>query len=137
MSLIKDWLGKGVRTLSRRDLFRNSGLAAAAGLAGNAAPVAAAPAGPGIYESIGVRPVINCWNVMTIIGGTLTLPEVKRAMDEASRYNVHLDELAEAVGKRLGELTGAEWGLVTSGCAAAMAHATAPALPAASSTCDR
>jgi D-glucosaminate-6-phosphate ammonia-lyase len=126
MSLIKRWFGKGVRKLSRRDLFRNSGLVAAAGLSGNAAaPALAAPTGPSIYESIGVRPVINCWNVMTIIGGTLTLPEVKRAMDEASRYNVNLDELAEAVGKKLSELTGAEWGLVTSGCAAAMAHATA------------
>jgi L-seryl-tRNA(Ser) seleniumtransferase len=30
-----------------------------------------------------------------------------------------------AVGRRLGELTGAEWGMVSSGCAAAMSHATA------------
>lgn len=31
----------------------------------------------------------------------------------------------EAISKRLAELTKAEWGIVTSGCAAAMAHATA------------
>ena len=30
----------------------------------------------------------------------------------------------EAVGRRLAELTGAEWGMVTAGCAAAMTHAT-------------
>ena len=30
-----------------------------------------------------------------------------------------------AVGKRLAELTGAEWGMVSAGCAAAMSHATA------------
>lgn len=126
LDLLKKWYGKGVGKLNRRELFRNGGILTAAGaLGGSTAPAGAAPSGPNIYESIGVRPVINCWNVMTIIGGTLTLPEVKRAMDEASRYNVHLDELAEAVGKRLAELTGAEWGLVTSGCAAAMAHATA------------
>src|SRR4029079_6782623 len=34
-------------------------------------------------------------------------------------------ELMEAVGARLAKLTGAEWGIVTSGCAAAIAHATA------------
>jgi L-seryl-tRNA(Ser) seleniumtransferase len=31
----------------------------------------------------------------------------------------------EAAGRKLAELTGAEWGMVTSGCAAAMSHATA------------
>src|SRR5437762_8129138 len=31
----------------------------------------------------------------------------------------------DAVGKRLAELTGAEWGMVSAGCAAAMSHATA------------
>ncbi len=31
----------------------------------------------------------------------------------------------DAAGKRLAELTGAEWGMVTAGCAAAMSHATA------------
>jgi len=31
----------------------------------------------------------------------------------------------DAIGKRFGELTQAEWGVVTSGCAAGLAHATA------------
>ena len=31
----------------------------------------------------------------------------------------------DKVGQRLAELTGAEWGMVSSGCAAAMSHATA------------
>lgn len=38
---------------------------------------------------------------------------------------MHLDELTDAIGDRLATLTGAEWGLVTSGCAAALTHATA------------
>ncbi|HEX3436625.1 MAG TPA: aminotransferase class V-fold PLP-dependent enzyme, partial [Pseudacidobacterium sp.] len=78
-----------------------------------------------IYESIGVRPIINCRGTFTIISGSLTLPEVKRAMDEASRYYVHLDELMLAVGAELAKITGAEWGVVTTGCAAAIANATA------------
>jgi seryl-tRNA(Sec) selenium transferase len=36
-----------------------------------------------------------------------------------------MDELADAVGKRLAQLTGAEWGMVTAGCAAALKMATA------------
>ena len=52
------------------------------------------------------------------------LPEPRAAMDAASRHFVHLDELAEAIGKRLAELTKAEWGMVTTGCAAALTHAT-------------
>jgi L-seryl-tRNA(Ser) seleniumtransferase len=53
------------------------------------------------------------------------LPEVRAAMDAAARHYVQLDELAEAVGARLATLTGAEWGVVTNGCAAALVHATA------------
>jgi len=46
-------------------------------------------------------------------------------MELASHSYVHMDELMEAVGKRLAELTRAEWGMVSNGCAAALAHATA------------
>ena len=56
------------------------------------------------------------------------LPEVRAAMDAASRQYVHLDELAESIGARLATLTGAEWGLVTAGCSAALTHATAACL---------
>lgn len=77
------------------------------------------------YESIGVRPLINCRGTYTIISGSVILPEVRQAMVEASKCYVHLDELMEAVGKRLGQLMGAEFGLVTNGCAAALCHVTA------------
>jgi seryl-tRNA(Sec) selenium transferase len=49
---------------------------------------------------------------------------VKMAMHWASRRYVQIDELMEAVGKRLGELTGAEWGMVTTGGAGALTVAT-------------
>jgi len=132
MALLKDLYDRGVRRFSRRDLFRDGGFFTLAGLfGGSATPARAVSASAGIYESIGVRPLINCYGVMTIIGGSLILPEVRRAMDQASRYYVHLDELAESVGRRLAELTGAEWGIVTAGCAAAMAHATSACIAGA------
>jgi len=82
-------------------------------------------AGPDIYQSIGVEPVINCRGTFTIIGASIELPEVRAAMESAYRKYVQLDELAEAVGRRLAEITGAEWGMVSSGCAGGLKHVTA------------
>jgi L-seryl-tRNA(Ser) seleniumtransferase len=126
------------RGVTRRELFRRStGLLAlplllrgeqAAAEPAAAAPAPAAPGlhvGPELYESIGVRPLINARGTYTIISGSTLLPEVRAAMEGASRQYVHLDELAEGVGARLATLTGAEWGLVSSGCAAGLTHATA------------
>ena len=126
---------------TRRELFRKGGLlggvvAFPGLLRGGEATAAAAPAppapaaaglrvGPDIYQSIGVRPLVNARGTYTILSGSTMLPEVRDAMSAASQHYVHLDELAEAVGARLAELTKAEWGLVTVGCAAALTHATA------------
>jgi uncharacterized pyridoxal phosphate-dependent enzyme len=98
-----------------------------------AAPEAAAPAqiqtaGTSIYSTVGVRPLVNARGTVTIIGATRTLPEVKQAMEAAARDYVQLDELMDGVGRRLAELTGAEWGIVTSGASAALTVATAGCL---------
>lgn len=122
--------------LTRRNFLRQSALAGAVGAAGTLWPssgsaqsMGSTPApltnGPNLYEALGVRPIVNCKGTYTIISGSQTLPEVKQAMDEASRHYVHLDELMLAVGGRLAEITGAEWGVVTAGCAAAITGATA------------
>ena len=123
---------------SRRDLFRGGGWLAALGLlpgsrAWGVRVVAVPPLtiGREIYQSIGVRPLINCTGAYTIVSGSQTLPEVKKAMDEASRHYVHMDELMDGVGKRLAEITGAEWGIVTAGCAAALTHATSASIAGA------
>jgi L-seryl-tRNA(Ser) seleniumtransferase len=116
---------------NRRDLFRKGSFLAAAQLAaGTLRKAAAAPfqAVANVYRAIGVRPIINAHGTYTIITGSTTLPEVKRAMDEASRSYVQMDELMDGVGKRLSELTGAEWGIVTAGCCAALTHCTAAAI---------
>lgn len=81
--------------------------------------------GPKIYESIGVDPVINCRGTFTIIGGSLERPEVLAAAKAASEHFVQYDEMAFGVGRRLAEITGAEWGVVTSGCAAGLKHVAA------------
>jgi seryl-tRNA(Sec) selenium transferase len=96
-------------------------------LGGSHAMAATGPLRPGkdIYQSIGVEPVINCRGTFTIIGASVELPEVRAAMDAAAQHFVQLDELADAVGRRLAELTGAEWGMVSSGCAAGLKHVTA------------
>ncbi|WP_149243562.1 aminotransferase class V-fold PLP-dependent enzyme [Dyadobacter sp. 32] len=77
-----------------------------------------------VYEAVGVEPIINCRGTFTIIGGSVERPEVRAAMDAAAQLFVQYDELAFGVGKKLGELTGAEWGVVSAGCAAGMKHVT-------------
>jgi uncharacterized pyridoxal phosphate-dependent enzyme len=77
------------------------------------------------YQSIGVRPLINCRGTYTIISGSVILPEVRQAMDSASRQYVHIEELMEGVGARIAELMQCEWGLVTNGCASALCQVTA------------
>jgi uncharacterized pyridoxal phosphate-dependent enzyme len=118
--------------LSRRDLFRRSGLLAWPAIFAPRAVSAAMNededglrAGPDIYQSIGVKPLINARGTFTIISGSLMLPEVRAAIDAAAQHHVHLDELMDGIGARLAELTKAAWGMVSSGCAAALTHATA------------
>src|SRR3954451_18342334 len=113
---------------TRRDLFQmGTALALPVLLGGPEARAATSglKTGPEIYQSIGVEPVINCRGTFTIIGASIELPEVRAAMDAASQHFVQLDELADAVGHRLAELTGAEWGMVSAGCAAGLKHVTA------------
>jgi seryl-tRNA(Sec) selenium transferase len=76
-----------------------------------------------LFTRIGVRPLVNGRGTFTLISGSCSLPQVKQAMYDASFYFVHLDELMEAVGRELGQLTGAEWGIATTGCEAAIALA--------------
>lgn len=84
--------------------------------------------GESILKSINVGPFVNCKGTNTIMGGSVVRPEVRLAMEAVSTLNVHMDELAFGVGKRLAELTGAEWGLVTSGCSAGIKLVTAACL---------
>src|SRR5437763_13038417 len=86
--------------------------------------VTAAPA-TNLYSRLGVRPFINARGTWTYLSGSLELPEVRAAKQEAAKHFVDIFELQHAAGKRLAELSGAESGMVTSGAAGAMAAATA------------
>jgi D-glucosaminate-6-phosphate ammonia-lyase len=110
--------------LSRRKFVQRSMMAGAASTLLPTVSLAAerdvtVPTGPNLYEKIGVRPLINAKGTYTIISGSLSLPEVKQAMEEAGKHYVNMDELMAAVGARLAAITGAEWGVVTTGCGGA------------------
>ncbi|MBL8690429.1 MAG: hypothetical protein JNL04_15100 [Rhodospirillaceae bacterium] len=80
------------------------------------------------YLRLNVRPFINCASVRTIHGGSLMRPEVKAAMARAGGQFVNIYELMEEAGKRIGELMGCEFGIVTPGSAAAVCLGTAGAV---------
>jgi uncharacterized pyridoxal phosphate-dependent enzyme len=78
-----------------------------------------------VYTRIGVRPFINARGTWTYLSGSLELPEVKSAKQEAATHFVEIFELQRAVGRRLAELSGAESGMICSGAAGSIASATA------------
>jgi uncharacterized pyridoxal phosphate-dependent enzyme len=127
---------------SRREVLKQSGILSALGAATTISPfVGSASASAGskaqkalplregtdqdnLFTRIGVRPLINGRGTFTIISGSRSLPEVKQAMFEASNYFVQLDEMMDGIGAQLAKLTGAEWGIATTGCEAAICLAT-------------
>lgn len=109
---------------SRRKLLQSAGIAGIPAIPFAAAPAAHA-AVPDVYAAIGVRPLINARGTFTIISGSTMLPEARAAVEAAAQRYVHIDELMDAAGARLAKITGAEWGLVSCGCSAAITHATA------------
>ncbi len=82
----------------------------------------------GIFETLGVTPVINATGYVTRLSGSLMLPEVRAAMDEASRSFVQIGELQDAASRIIAEQTGAEAGYVTSGAAAGLTLSAAACL---------
>jgi D-glucosaminate-6-phosphate ammonia-lyase len=120
--------------MKRRDILKGlTILPLAGGIAGSTVESAfGAPVKPpqqktgkSTYEPLGVRPIINGGGTVTVIGASRILPEVQKAMDDATREYVHIDELMEGVGRRLAELTGAESGCITPGASAAITAGTA------------
>ncbi len=111
--------------LTRRGFFCSGGIAALAGLFGAKNSHGKTKGRITTYESIGVRPIINCHGGVTILSGSLMLPEVNAAIEEGAHHYVQMNELMEGAGRRIAELTGAEWGTVTSGACGAIVAATA------------
>ena len=78
-----------------------------------------------IYDTLGVRPVINANATLTKLGGSLMPPEVLQAMHDAARCFIDLHELQRSVGNRIAELTHNESAYVSCGAASGLALATA------------
>jgi len=77
------------------------------------------------FPEIGVKPFINAAAAYSAFGGRNMWPAVVSAMEYARTRNVIIDELQEAVGKRLASIIGCEAAMVTSGATSSMTLATA------------
>jgi L-seryl-tRNA(Ser) seleniumtransferase len=96
------------------------GLAAASGTA-----VRASAAAPDYFSDLGVREFINAAGTYTVLTASLMLPEVVEAIEYASKRYVPLNDLHDAIGRRLAERLGVEGVMITSGAAAALTLGTA------------
>src|SRR3989440_3920660 len=82
----------------------------------------------GVYEELGVRPLINAAGTQTRYGGGPRPQEVVQAMAEAASACVRMEDLQEAAGRVIAGVTGAEAGYVTSGAAAGLTLSAAACL---------
>src|SRR5262245_62414123 len=73
--------------VSRRTLLKTGAALAVTGTLGPAA-AAAQPARQSIYESLGLKHIINATGTVTNLGGSIMPPEVVAAWSEASRHFV-------------------------------------------------
>jgi uncharacterized pyridoxal phosphate-dependent enzyme len=74
----------------------------------------------GVYERLGVRPVINATCHWTVYGGSVMWPEVIDAMAEARQHCVDMRQLLDRASDVITRYTHAEAGHVVSGCAAGL-----------------
>lgn len=79
----------------------------------------------GLYEELGIKPIINASATLTRLGGSRMPPAVLEAMAAAAESFVDLDLLQERVGARIAELTRNEACYVSSGAAAGIMLAVA------------
>ena len=78
-----------------------------------------------IYTRFGIRPIINCRGVFTYLTASVELPQVRKAAEEASHFFIDIYELHDKVGRYLAKMSGAEYGMITSGSAGSISAAVA------------
>ncbi len=74
----------------------------------------------GIYDELGVAPLINACGTVTRLSGGMMAPEVSEAMRQASEASVDMVALQAAACRVIQGATGAQAGIVTSGASAAV-----------------
>jgi L-seryl-tRNA(Ser) seleniumtransferase len=82
----------------------------------------------GVYEQLGLQPIINASGAVTRLGGSPWPPAVLEVFCQAARACVPLEQLQAAASRVIAQATGAEAGLVTAGAAAALTLGTAAIL---------
>lgn len=108
----------------RNFLARLSGVPLLGGLLPGSAALAA-PAKRDLLKELGVRPFINAAGTYTMLTASLMPPEVIQAWQSAAQRYVRLEELQDAVGRRIASLIGCEAAMVTAGAASALTVGTA------------
>ena len=79
----------------------------------------------GFFAELGVERVINAVGPTTRLGSSVLAPDVIAAMTDAAGSFVRMNELQEAAGAAIAEITGAEAGYVTNGAAGGLMLAAA------------
>ena len=74
----------------------------------------------GLYETIGVRPIIHMGGTTTRYGGTILRPEAQQAMEAATGALVDMNELNIKAGQAIALMLGAQAAVVSSGAAGAL-----------------
>ena len=84
----------------------------------------------GIYEDLGIKPIINASATLTKLGGSRMPGEVLEAMNAAARSFIDLPSFQTRVGDRIAELTRNEAAFVSSGAAGGIVLAVATLMAA-------
>jgi L-seryl-tRNA(Ser) seleniumtransferase len=84
-----------------------------------------------VFEQLGVKPVINARGNNTVLGGSTPSPRVRRAMLDAERHYVDMQQLLERSGQAIADMLECEAAYVTPGAAAALALASAACMAGA------
>ena len=72
------------------------------------------------HKELGIKPFINAIGSYSSLGGEEMWPEVIEAMDYAIQNKADMEDLHDAVGKRIAELVGSEYACVTAGATSAI-----------------
>ena len=94
-------------------------------------PAYSAPLKRDYFKELGVRPFINAAGTYTVLTASLMQPEVMECHQLCLPVFVPLNELHDAVGKRIASLIGCDAAMVTSGAASALTLGTAACMTGA------
>lgn len=115
--------------MTRRKVLQvGAGITIGGALGAQETMAAAQNAKTSIYESLGVKHVINATGTVTFLGGSLMPPEVVATWVDASKHFVNILDLHDKVGQKIAKLIGVEAALVTTGASGALLLGTAAAV---------